>query len=821
MKKLFYSFFAAASLMFAATSCSQEEMIQNETSGDEVEVMFNVEMEGQTASRAIADGLTVDQLIFAVFDENNQEITTLRQEDVVVSNKGAQVKTRLVKGQSYQFVFWAQKKDAGHYNTTSMKHIKLNTTVLNNDETRDAFYAHEPLYKVTGSFVKPITLKRPFAQLNLATTKEDLEWAEKAGVVIEKSSVKVKGAVYSTLNTLSGYCADKVEGEFELALNAIPDAATEKLTITDSENQFDIDDYYYLSTSYLLASPKEALSEEIVFTLTAGANDEVINTLTVTNAPLQRNWRTNIIGEILTGEGTFNIVIDPIPEGDRNYPMDGSDLDIWDGTVTANLTPNAAGEYEINSAADLLALSNVDVTGKTIVLNKDLSFKNVETRAGDTTPATIEPLFAEGVSGIIFKGNDHVIRDFIINGEDCDMNSLFGRLIGAKVENLTVINADVKGGENDNDWAAIVAARAVNCTFENVTVKDSKLIGIQKIGGLIGYLDNDSQAETNIINCTIDGLTLNNHDVANESGATGGLVGHASGGKTVIQNSYVKNSTLSLIQNRNNAERANSKFIGVILDTNININNCGVENVTLNNSIEWTAYNDPFVGGNRGNSTLTVNGKTSVATVDELANALNAGKEVTLGADIAAEKAIHIDTDKEVTLDLNGHTITAGNNYNASPKGLIRIDGGATVTIKNGIVDASTYNGNISAVTVPNGKLIIESGTFMTGDDGTDCNDVIMANPESQVIVNGGTFQYKGQNGQRWLYTLNRPNSNHPVYTYTVNGGTFYQFIPGTTNPDGWGYEVQLGVGKKVYKNDETTPTTDTTPEAGAWYTVK
>ncbi len=620
MNKLFYSFFAAASLMFAATSCSQEEMIQNETTtGDEVEVMFNVEMEGQTASRAIADGLTVDQLIFAVFDENNQEITTLRQEDVVVSNKGAQVKTRLVKGQSYQFVFWAQKKDAGHYNTTSMKHIKLNTPVLNNDETRDAFYAHEPLYKVTGSFVKPITLKRPFAQLNLATTKEDLEWAEKAGVVIDKSSVKVTGAVYTTLNTLSGYCADKVEGEFELSLNAIPDAATEKLTITDSEDQFDIDEYYYLSTSYLLVSPKEALSEEIVFTLTAGDTDEVINTLTVTNAPLQRNWRTNIIGEILTGEGTFNIVIDPIFEADRNYPMDGSELDIWDGkTTTPQLKEGTTNWYLIDEASDLVGLAEMDeasLNGATFELLKDLSFKNVET-GKDTKPATIKPLFDTNKSGgaenITFLGNDHVIRDFVVEGNSI-CNSLFGILNGGTIKNLTIINAEVNGdNENYNAWASILVAKTFgNVKLENVTIKDSKLTGGQKVGGLIGFV---AENNVDVLNCTVDGLILENYDVMSldpekeGSGSTGGLIGYINAGK--ITNSYVKNSTIKTIQGIENAKRANGEFIGVINDNTIEITNCGVENNNFTNSIDWTPYHNPFVGGNRGSATLIVNGKT-------------------------------------------------------------------------------------------------------------------------------------------------------------------------------------------------------------------
>ena len=145
MKKYFYSFFAAVALMLSATSCSQDELVGNGTTGDEAVVTFNVEMEGQIASRAIGDGQTVDQLFLAVYDESGNEITTLRQDEtnnnyVIVENLGAVAKVRLVKGQTYQFVFWAQKRGAGHYNTDDMKAIKVNNyTTISNDETRDAF----------------------------------------------------------------------------------------------------------------------------------------------------------------------------------------------------------------------------------------------------------------------------------------------------------------------------------------------------------------------------------------------------------------------------------------------------------------------------------------------------------------------------------------------------------------------------------------------------------------------------------------------------------------------------------------------------------
>lgn len=615
MKKLFYSFFAAAAMLFAATSCSQEEMIENGASGNEVEVSFNVDLEGQTASRTIADGLTVDQLIFAVYDKEGVEIQTLRQDDVKVSNKGAVVKTRLVKGQEYQFVFWAQKSGKSHYTLNYDGELVVNYAESPaNDETRDAFYHHEPTFKVTGSFSKNVTLKRPFAQLNLGTTAEDIAAAAKAGVNMAKSSVKVTRAAYGKMNVLTGEVDNEDLVEVTYILAAIPNAEEEELVIDDSEDQFEIDNYEYLASDYFLANTTSVLSS-IEYTL-VDDKDSVINKLTIENAPLQRNWRTNIVGEILTGEGTFNIVIDPIFEADRNYPMDGSELDIWNGEYTEPQFVD--GVYIIDQASDLAYIWNkpeVKWDGATFELKKDLSFKNVETRAGDTTPATIEPLFAKegtnGASSITFLGNDHVIRDFIIDG-DSPLNSLFGELVGSTVKNLTIINADVTGVNEDHNWAAILAAKVVNSTFENVTIKDSKLVGVQKIGALIGYVENDEGKETKVINCTVEGLELSNHDHA-EAGSTGGLIGCINQGENKITNSYVKNSTFNLIQKSNEdiAKRANGEFIGMIrgTSTTVNITNCGVENNDYVNSIAWEPFHPQFVGGNYNKeATLIVNG---------------------------------------------------------------------------------------------------------------------------------------------------------------------------------------------------------------------
>lgn len=460
MKKLFYSFFAAAALMLSATSCSQEEMIQNETTtGDEVVATFNLEMEGQTASRAIGDGSKVNEVIMAVFNtERAADGTWTVGEEIIratetVENYTAEVKVRLVKGQTYAFVFWAQVKGGGYYSLTNMKTILLNNYTSNaNDENRDAFYAKVDPMTVSGSFSQKVTLKRPFAQLNLGTTAQDIAWAAAAGVTITHTKVKVEGAVYGGLNTFTGEVIGEPVVDFTKA--SIPDATKEDLEIRDDENLFAIDKYEYLASDYLLASANAELSTTITYELYDG--EELINTLTIENAPLQRNYRTNIVGEILTGEGTFNIVIDPIFTNDHNYPKTDSErlqfAALNGGEVT--LTNDVTLESPLTVTADMILNLNGQTLTGSLNLAKDSKLVVSNGKIVNTDDTT---------SGIVSNGNltlnnveitsaRHALRiesgDVVINGgtykvEPKSAKTLHALNIG---DYNTIANVTIKGG---------------------------------------------------------------------------------------------------------------------------------------------------------------------------------------------------------------------------------------------------------------------------------------------------------------------------------------------------------------------------------------
>lgn len=310
MKTLKY--LAAAALTLLAVSCNKEQ-VAPAGAGDEVTATFKVALPdaGVGTKATIADGTTVDQLIFAVYGADKNEIKALRQEDVVITNKVADVSVKLVKGEKYYFMFWGQKKGTGYYNTDDLKAVKINYDGMSNDETRDAFYAKKGPMVVSEAFSETITLHRPFAQINFGSSDKDA--AAAAGLAVTESQVTVEG-VYDTFNAFDNKYSGDVDVTYTFA--ATPDADAANPQVLTVEGQ----DYQYLAMNYVLAKNEKALVNlKGEFKL----NNGKVVTVDVSNAPISKNYRTNILGDLLTVEGKFHIIVDEKFNGEYNMDESG------------------------------------------------------------------------------------------------------------------------------------------------------------------------------------------------------------------------------------------------------------------------------------------------------------------------------------------------------------------------------------------------------------------------------------------------------------------------------------------------------------------
>ena len=453
-KSNFFVGMLAVAGMFFATSCSQDEMFNESVNGAFVNATFTIGAENGIGTRAVGEGLTANTVVCAVFDANGEEMVNLR-EYLPVVNKAATYSKRLAKGQDYRVAFFAYNaQDAAgtslYYDVTNMKSIKVLGNQASNVEERDAFTA---FVDIEGSeltnlsnVVKNVTLKRPFAQLNLGVDGTELQDAANAGVVITNTAIKVTN-VWNAFNAYDDDIADDaVAAPMEFALNAVP---TQALTVNGAE-------YTYLALNYLLVGDKDvekSLSDvEFKWQPANGKTNEP--TTHFVNIPVQRNYRTNIIGKLLTTPADFNIVID-----------------------AAFQNPDYVEEVEtvisktVNTNAELQAAINAATAGQTrIVLGSNLIDADYEFVVNQKKDVQI---LIDG-QGNNFRGT------FTVNG-----GSEWGGTEGLSLQNIKFQN--LKSGDVDfitvgeNSGSSRYAHNVIvsNCTFINQSIYAGNVVGIR------------------------------------------------------------------------------------------------------------------------------------------------------------------------------------------------------------------------------------------------------------------------------------------------------------------------------------------------------
>ena len=370
MKRIL-SFFVLASVLLAS-SCSLKEDFKGNDS-EFATISLTLGGPESSATRAIGDGLSVDLLHYAVYDSNNELIPALGK--VVEVNKfPTQVDITLAKGQTYKIAFWAQNQSTRAYtiNNGDVRHVAINYAGYNNnDESRDAFFKTIE-HTVTGDIALDVVLERPFAQINLGVTAEDWAAAETAGISVEKSMVKISNAA-SALDLFNGQVGAGTEVVYGFA--EIPALSGEILTVEEVA-------YKYLSMNYILVNSQDVTApaqglygegKELVnaeFTLKMADTQDQDVVVKVDNLPVQRNWRTNVIGRMLTGDISFTISLDPIFDGEENYP-DSLEEELYFAALNGGevaLTSDIVLTYPMNVNGDMvLNMGNHTLIGSILV----------------------------------------------------------------------------------------------------------------------------------------------------------------------------------------------------------------------------------------------------------------------------------------------------------------------------------------------------------------------------------------------------------------------------------------------------------------------
>lgn len=367
MKKMLFSVVTVVTILLAG-SCQKEDF------GSEAGnvVAYTVQLPGSLATKAAIgeDVSSVTELVYAVYRSEASEAddylsaeTCLYRKTATLTNGQATLYLELVNNQNFRVLFWAQDPDADIYDATDLKNVTIDYSGLDANQESYAAFAGSDFIKsgdvLTG---RTVYLHRAVAQLNIATTPESMVLGE-AGAG-ETSSMVTNVTLTSSQVTVNGLASSYNIADASVG-NIITDDfvfdATDPALLSEQTLNVRNLGYRYISMNYVAFAPALGTNVEVDYTIVTN-----VGTITneVSNVPVKPNYRTNIIGNLITSTSDYTVILD------NEWPDDGKEnMEI----VTDGLVLNVNGDYEVTSSTGLAyAANNLFANGGNFYLTEEL-----------------------------------------------------------------------------------------------------------------------------------------------------------------------------------------------------------------------------------------------------------------------------------------------------------------------------------------------------------------------------------------------------------------------------------------------------------------
>ena len=454
MKKLLYCAAALATMFFSA--CQQENL---EPAGKGSTVSFSVEVPGLAVTKAdvVDNGSNINDLVYAVYKvsddattldeavaawDNAMLVYQVNQTTTAFAGGKTTVDLELLNDQNYVVLFWAQVNDAwvagNDFDLTEITY-PANMTSSNSDLAAFSGRAFIAADDVEKSVSREVTLTRPFAQINVGTT---LPQAFTVQFVDSKVTVCDAGESFSVASQSATGTTDVVFGEAALPTNYL-------------KVEGDATDYTYVAMNYVFANGVVEVEYDIE-TLAHGTVNK-----TIPSVPVEKNFRTNIIGNLLTSNAHYEIKLDA-EWGAPEYILG----DAWSQTGNFEYTVNEgapAGTLKaiLEHAEAQAAMVKSSTEGPAITINLSA---DVEWETGAASGST--PLITANstISAVTINGNG---KTFTATGAGVgSVRMANGGLL--TFNNVKVVDKSVSYAENN--WEYGYLEFGGNLKFENCEV---------------------------------------------------------------------------------------------------------------------------------------------------------------------------------------------------------------------------------------------------------------------------------------------------------------------------------------------------------------
>ena len=399
MKKILL-FASALAGLFLAGSC-QKETLEPAAQGG---VTYEITLPDGPQTKGENGYATYDlhYEVYKTVDASELALTStspLFEKTVQMTGNKTTLTLDLLNDQDYTVLFWANKAGANennkYFDLDDLRNVEVKTATANNDD-RDAFCGMDQLVQHDGAQSRTVELKRPFAQINIATL---VPTAAAIGYDVTPTSslVKVKN-IPVKYNVFTGEPVGAA-AEVEYTVNLIPEG---NLTVNTTE-------YKKVAMNYALvpATQDNSATVEVYYEINT-VNGTVKNS--IPNVPVKKNYRTNIIGNLLTSNATYTIEVKPgFEEGDlAPHPIYLAAAIGGEVTLTEDVV--------LTSPLEVKAAMTINLNGKTI---------SAATEKGNGAVVNI----AEGVTATLTGGT---IQNTTPNGDAVINNA--GNLVLSGVE---------------------------------------------------------------------------------------------------------------------------------------------------------------------------------------------------------------------------------------------------------------------------------------------------------------------------------------------------------------------------------------------------
>lgn len=779
MKRYFKTIAAVVLAVLAVAACQKENLGEVAPDGMEAEVKLTL-TSPQIGTKSYADGQTVNKVFVHVYQQDAAgnlkyiapaaagESATPSQV-VDMAGGAAKYSTRLVTGQKYTFVFWAECLGAATSPYTYDPETKTVTVnyagVAGNDETRDAFCNVLKDVEITGAYSSDVKLYRPFAQLNFGVTSEDYAAAKAAGLEVTAAKVKLTNAVTS-LNLLNGTVSGAEDVTFAAA--ALP---TETLSAAGAT-------YKYVAMDYVLVGKAAKTLSDVTLTLTATGTQSATPEFTYSNVPLQANYRTNIVGNLFTSPAEVNITVDPAFDA-PDYGVGAANLAAANEAFAKGATAVTVEEI-VSSDPDVIVLPKTS-EGVAITLpqapdGKSITIKYDDTAAAGQKPQTLKVTAKNAESITIVAPDTHVEVNGVTVGTLTATTSGSTLVVGKDVK-ITTLNieqgaAEIYGNVSEvvkGENAGIVTWYAGDATaFASAALYADRIVLENDINRTFGtYSISDGRVLT---------IDLNGHKISSPSmvfricGAKVDFIGQGEIFETaddgfapiVINGSKEDVSDYTVVNI--GKEITLRGWTGVFIDQDNGL--CYGVKVKCSAKIEKTESFEKDASGIYINGSIkATKGNVPVVNLDGCRiNVKSAGiyaagfaKWNLKNCDISAENAAVEIRAGEMVID--------GGNYEATADPLTVTPNGNGATVEGAAIGVSQHTTNLpTSVTIKKGTF---SGAYSIWEK--DVQDEIARNVITLSVENG---TFKGA-----VYSQNNASF--------IKGGTFVGFNPGDCVAEG------------------------------------